>query len=83
VLPLAKISPLRLHDLRNSFVSHAAIQQENTAIIARLLGQSGTDNTQRYMHLADQPALDAAELVNGLLWTALSARSPAQAHAHG
>jgi integrase len=27
VLPLAKIAPLRLHDLRHSFASHAAIQQ--------------------------------------------------------
>ena len=42
-------------------------------MIARLLGHSGTDNTQRYMHLADQPALDAAELVSGLLWAALNA----------
>jgi len=82
VLPLAKIAPLRLHDLRHSFASHAAIQQENTPMIARLLGHRGTDNTQRYMHLADQPALDAAELVSGLLWTALNARLPTQAHAH-
>ena len=83
VLPLAKIAPLRLHDLRHSFASHAAIQQENTPMIARLLGHRGTDNTQRYMHLANQPALDAAELVSGLLWTALNARLPTQAHAHG
>jgi len=72
VLPKAKITPLRLHDLRHTFASHAAIQQENTPMIAKLLGHSGTDNTQRYMHLADQPALDAAELVSGLLWAALS-----------
>ena len=73
VLPLAKITPLRLHDLRHTFASHAAIQQENTPMIAKLLGHSGTDNTQLYMHLADQPALDAAELVSGLLWEALNA----------
>ena len=73
VLPMTKITPLRLHDLRHTFASHAAIQQENTPMIARLLGHSGTDNTQRYMHLADQPALDAAELVSGLLWAALNA----------
>ena len=72
VLPKAKITPLRLHDLRHTFASHAAIQQENTPMIAKLLGHSGTDNTQRYMHLADQPALDAAELVSGLIWEALT-----------
>ena len=52
-------------------------------MITRLLGYRGTDNMQRYMHLADQPALDAAELVSELLWTALNARSPTQARAHG
>jgi len=57
---------------RHTFASHAAIQQENTPMIAKLLGHSGTDNTQRYMHLVDQPALDAAELVSGLLWAALT-----------
>lgn len=72
VLPMAKIKPLRLHDLRHTFASHAAIQQENTPMIAKLLGHTGTDNTQRYMHLADQPALDAAELVGGMIWDALS-----------
>jgi integrase len=72
VLPKAKIMPLRLHDLRHTFASHAAIQQENTPMIAKLLGHSGTDNTQRYMHLADQPALDAAELVSALIWDALT-----------
>lgn len=71
VLPTAKIKPLRLHDLRHTFASHAAIMQENTPTIAKLLGHSGTDNTQRYMHLADQPALDAAERISEVLWGAL------------
>jgi hypothetical protein len=40
-------------------------------MIGKMLGHSGTDNVQRYMHLADQPALDAAELVSSLLWEGL------------
>jgi len=66
VLPHAKIKPLRLHDLRHTFASHAAIRQENTPIIAKMLGHSSIDSTQRYMHLADQSALDAAEVVGHL-----------------
>ena len=41
-------------------------------MIGKMLGHSGTDNVQRYMHLADQPALDAAELVSSLLWESLA-----------
>lgn len=80
MLLLAKIGPLHLHDLRHSFTSHTAIQQENTPMIARLLGHRGTDNNQRHIHPADQPALDAAEPISGLLWQVLNARLPAMAH---
>jgi integrase len=72
VLPHARITPLRLHDLRHTFASHAAIEKENAAMIGKMLGHSGTDNVQRYMHLADQPALDAAELVSSVLWESLA-----------
>jgi integrase len=72
VLPHARITPLRLHDLRHTFASHAAIEKENAAMIGKMLGHRSTDSVQRYMHLADQPALDAAELVSSLLWESLA-----------
>lgn len=72
VLPRARIEPLRVHDLRHTFASHAAIQQENTPMIAKMLGHASTDMAQRYMHLADWSALDAADFISEILWLALS-----------
>jgi integrase len=71
VLKRAKVKPLRIHDLRHNYASHAAILKENTITIAQLLGHSGTDNTHRYMHLADKPIRDAADLVCGIIANAL------------
>ncbi|MFQ3595714.1 MAG: tyrosine-type recombinase/integrase [Sphingomonadaceae bacterium] len=67
LLPLAGLDRLRRHDLRHTFASHAALAQENTATIAALLGHRATRNTHRYMHLADQSAIDAAEKIGALL----------------
>jgi Phage integrase family/Arm DNA-binding domain/Phage integrase, N-terminal SAM-like domain len=72
VPPEARIKPLRLHDLRHSFASHAALIQENTPTIAKLLGHKGTDNTHRYMHLADRPVREAAEKVSALIARAMA-----------
>ncbi len=74
VLPQARIKPLRLHDLRHTFASHAALLQENTPTIARLLGHTGTDNTHRYMHLADKPVREAAEKVSGIMARAMAGK---------
>jgi integrase len=71
VLKRARVKPLRIHDLRHNYASQAAILQENTITIAQLLGHSGTDNTHRYMHLADKPIREAANLVCGILARAL------------
>jgi len=72
LLPAARLSEVRVHDLRHTFASHAAILQENTPIIAGLLGHRKQDSTYRYMHLSDQPAIDAAEKISAILWEALS-----------
>lgn len=72
LLPAARLSEVRVHDLRHTFASHAAILQENTPIIAGLLGHRKQDSTYRYMHLSDQPAIDAAEKISAILWKALS-----------
>jgi hypothetical protein len=47
------------------------ILQENTIAIAHLLGHRGTDNTHRYMHLADRPVREAAEQVSALIAKAM------------
>lgn len=73
LLPRAGIAKLRRHDLRHTFASHAAMGQENTPTVAGLLGHANSRNTQRYMHLADQPAIEAADRVCAILARALEA----------
>jgi len=73
LLPRAGIDKLRRHDLRHTFASYAAMGEENTPIIAKLLGHSGTRNTHRYLHLADKPAIEAAEKIGEILGQALEA----------
>jgi hypothetical protein len=73
LLPRAGIDKLRRHDLRHTFASYAAMGEENTPIIAKLLGHSGTRNTHRYLHLADKPAIEAAEKIGEILGRAMEA----------
>ena len=69
------IPPLRLHDIRHTFASHAALESENTPMIAKLLGHSMVRTSERYMHLGDKPAIEAAEVVSGFLAAALAGKS--------
>jgi integrase len=68
------IPPLRLHDIRHTFASHAALESENTPMIAKLLGHSMVRTSERYMHLGDKPAIEAAEVVSGFLAAALAGK---------
>jgi integrase len=74
VLAKAGIKPLRVHDIRHTFASHAALESENTTTIAKLLGHRMTRTTERYMHLGDKPAIEAAEMVSIFLAAALNGR---------
>lgn len=74
VLAKAGIKPLRVHDIRHTFASHAALESENTTTIAKLLGHRMTRTTERYMHLGDKPAIEAAEMVSVFLAAALSGK---------
>jgi integrase len=67
LLPRARIRNLRVHDLRHSFASHAALNHENTPVIGRMLGHRRIATTQRYMHLADTAVLEAAETVSAFI----------------
>jgi integrase len=71
-LPLATAFGAQpVQDLRHTFASYAALIQENTPTIARLLGHRGTNNSHRYMHLADRPVREAAEHVSALIAKAM------------
>lgn len=56
----AGLSGLRVHDLRHTFASHAAMNKETLPMIGRLLGHASVQSTARYAHMDDEHVLDAA-----------------------
>lgn len=59
----ADLWDVRLHDLRHTFASHAAMQKETLPMIGRLLGHARPQSTSRYAHLGDDYLLKAAEQI--------------------
>ena len=47
------MADVRLHDLRHTFASHAAMQAETLPMIGKLLGHASVQSTSRYAHLDD------------------------------
>ena len=63
----AKLPGLRIHDLRHTFASHAAMNKETLPMIGRLLGHANIQSTARYAHLDDEHILDAAEQIGSAI----------------
>ena len=59
----AGIEDVRLHDLRHSVASHAAMNGVPLPVVSRLLGHSNPRTTLRYAHLGDREIEAAAERV--------------------
>ena len=59
----AGIEDARLHDLRHTVASHAAMNGVPIPVVSRLLGHSNPRTTLRYAHLADREIEAAAERV--------------------
>jgi integrase len=57
----AGLSQVRLHDLRHTFASHAAMSKDTLPMIGRLLGHRNPQSTSRYAHLDDEHVPAAAE----------------------
>lgn len=64
---LAGLRKVRLHDLRHTFASHAAMSKETLPMIGRLLGHRNPQSTSRYAHLDDEHLLDAAEQIGAAI----------------
>lgn len=60
----AKLTDLRIHDLRHSFASFAAADGASLFLIGKLLGHASMRSTERYAHLADDPLRKAASGVS-------------------
>jgi integrase len=65
----AKISGLRIHDLRHGFASELASNGASLPLIGSLLGHSNPVTTSRYSHLYTDPQREAVERVGAILTT--------------
>jgi integrase len=72
----AKISGLRIHDLRHSFASQLASGGASLPLIGALLGHTQAQTTQRYAHLFQDPQKAAVEKVAAII-TAAAGPPPA------
>lgn len=59
----AGLPGVRIHDLRHTFASHAAMNKETLPMIGRLLGHANHQSTARYAHLDDDHVLGAAQQI--------------------
>jgi integrase len=63
----AKITGLRIHDLRHGFASQLASSGASLPLIGSLLGHSNPVTTHRYAHLFDDPQRAAVERVGAII----------------
>ena len=61
------LQDVRLHDLRHTYASTAVMAGENILTVGRLLGQNDPGTTLKYMHLANDAVVEAAEIMGGVL----------------
>ncbi|UAJ12445.1 site-specific integrase [Polymorphobacter megasporae] len=63
----AGLADVRLHDLRHTFASHAAMMRVSQPTIAKMLGHSLFETTDRYTHLSDTSVREAVGRVSAHL----------------
>lgn len=67
VCAVARITGLRIHDLRHSFASQLASSGASLPLIGALLGHSNPSTTHRYAHLFDDPQRAAVERIGKII----------------
>ncbi|MDE0129880.1 MAG: site-specific integrase [Gammaproteobacteria bacterium] len=70
----AGLPDLRLHDLRHTWASVAAMNGVDMVTVAKLLGHALVETTERYVHLSDQSVAEAADRVSARLGAALAGK---------
>jgi integrase len=73
----ARLSGLRLHDLRHSFASIGAGASLGLPVIGKLLGHASPSTTARYAHLDADPLRRASNAIGATIAAALEGRSQA------
>ncbi|WP_442919070.1 site-specific integrase [Methylobacterium sp. Leaf118] len=71
----AGLPDVRLHDLRHSFASVGASSGSSLPLLGAILGHRDPNTTQRYAHIARDPARAAADHVSDLVSAFLAPRS--------
>ncbi len=62
----ANLEGVRIHDLRHTYASIAAMAGHSLPMIGKLLGHTQTQTTARYAHLADQTTRSAVNVVDNI-----------------
>ena len=70
----AGLPGVRLHDLRHTWASVAAMNGVDMVTISKLLGHAQVETTERYTHLSDRSVTDAADRVSARIGAALAGR---------
>jgi integrase len=73
----AKLSALRIHDLRHTFASFGAGSNLGLPVIGKLLGHTQASTTQRYSHLADDPMRRASDTIGAQIAAAMAGKAGA------
>ena len=71
----AKLTDVRLHDLRHTFASFGAGAGFSLPVIGKMLGHTQPQTTQRYAHLAEDPVRQAVEHIGGTIAAALKGKA--------
>ena len=74
----AKLSDVRLHDLRHSFASAGLAAGDSLPLIGKLLGHADVKTTARYAHLADDPVKAAAKRISSNIAAAMDGKPSAE-----
>ncbi len=73
----AGIEDVRLHDLRHTVASQAAMNGVPLPVVARLLGHSNVAMTMRYAHVGDREIEAAAERIGQAIASIIDGATPA------
>jgi integrase len=74
----AGLTHVRIHDLRHTFASIGLMGGQSLAFIAKLLGHTRLQSTQRYAHLSDDPVRAAADSISATIGGALAGKHAEQ-----
>jgi integrase len=67
----AKLSHVRIHDLRHTFASEGIGSGHTLPVVGKILGHTSWQTTERYAHLADSPVRKAVNEISGRIGSKL------------